>query len=213
MDERREDEQASLERFAEDARTRFEALYERLPSWEIPRPQPAFVALFEEGQIRGTVLDAGCGTGENALFLAARGLCVFGIDLVGNAIGAARAKAAARGVPAARFLAGDALRLGELGMQFDTIIDSGLFHSFTDSERDLYVRGLEAVLKPGGLCHLLCWSDEQSGDDGPRRVSQAEIRASFARGWQVLEIAPSRFVNNTHPGGALAWRASIRRDE
>jgi SAM-dependent methyltransferase len=197
---------------AEDARERFEALYERLPSWEVPHPQPAFVELFEKGMVRGTVLDAGCGTGENALFLAQKGLDVFGIDLVGSAIGLARSRATARGVPAARFLEGDALRLADLGMSFDTVIDSGLFHSFTDPERDLYRASLEAVLKPGGGCHLLCWSDEQSGDDGPRRVSQAELRACFANGWRVLEIAASRFVNNTHPGGAKAWRASLRRD-
>ena len=206
------EQQGLVEKFAEDARERFEALYERMPSWEVPHPQPAFVELADRGWIRGTILDSGCGTGENALMLAARGLDVFGIDLVPTAIGWARSKAQARGVPAARFLVGDALRLDALGMSFDTIIDSGLFHAFGDVERALYVKSLEAVLKRGGEVHLLCWSDQQDGSDGPRRVSQAEIRAAFASGWTVREIVPSRFVNNTHPGGAKAWRASVRRE-
>jgi ubiquinone/menaquinone biosynthesis C-methylase UbiE len=207
---KRTDEEAAA-RFAEDARERFEALYERMPSWEIPHPQPAFIELFERGLIGGTVLDAGCGTGENALWLAARGMEVFGVDLAHSAIGWARSKAQARGVPAARFLVGDALRLDELGMSFRTVIDSGLFHSFTDPERALYVQSLAGVLEPQGQLHVLCWSDEQDGVDGPRRVSQAEIRSAFVTGWTVLEIVPARFVNNTHPGGAKAWRASLAR--
>ena len=208
---RPEDIEQVAERLAEDARQRFESLYERMPSWEVPHPQPAVVELLERGLIRGTVLDAGCGTGENALLLASRGLQVFGLDVAHSAVGWARSKAQARGLPSARFLVGDALRLDLLGLCFDTVVDSGLFHSFTDLERELYAVALARVLRPGGLLHVLCWSDEQDGDDGPRRVSQAELRASFTQGFAVQEIVPSRFVNNTHSGGARAWRASFER--
>lgn len=197
---------------SEDARVRFEALYERRPSWDVPVPQPAFVTLHEAGRIRGPVLDAGCGTGENALYLAARGLDVFGVDIAGTAIGLARAKAAARGLPAARFLVGDALRLEELGLTCATIIDSGLLHAFTDRERELYVASLGRVLRPDGLVHVLCFSDEEPGADGPRRVSRAEIHAAFGiAGWEVLEVTAARFLTHTHPAGARAWRATVRR--
>ena len=197
---------------SEDARVRFEALYERRPTWDVPRPQPAFVALAEAGRILSPVLDAGCGTGENALYLAARGHVVFGVDLVGAAIGLARAKAAARGLPVARFLVGDALRLEDLGLTFATVIDSGLLHAFTDRERELYVASLGVVLRPGGLGHVLCFSDEEPGTDGPRRVTQVELRAAFAPpAWELLEIAPARFLTNVHADGARAWRATVRR--
>ncbi|MBI5480343.1 MAG: class I SAM-dependent methyltransferase [Deltaproteobacteria bacterium] len=190
---------------------RFESLYERPPSWDVPQPQPAFVARHEAGEIRGTVLDAGCGTGENALYLAAQGRAVWGLDVALPAIGQARAKAAARGLPAGRFLLGDALRLEALGLTFDTIIDSGLVHALCDRERALYVPSLARALRPGGLYHVLCFSDEQPGDEGPRRVRRDEVRGAFAPGWRVRRIEPARFVTRIHPGGARAWCATIER--
>src|SRR5436309_14585667 len=113
--------------------SRFFAAYQGTPPWDIGAPQPAFVALAEGGAIRGAVLDAGCGTGENALLCAARGHEVVGVDMVPKAIEAARDKAASRGLAArATFLVHDALELGSLQRRFDTIIDSGLFHVFDD---------------------------------------------------------------------------------
>jgi ubiquinone/menaquinone biosynthesis C-methylase UbiE len=190
---------------------RFESRYERLPSWDVPRPQPVFVELFEQGQIQAPVLDAGCGSGENALFLAAQGLAVWGLDIAMPAIGLARAKARERGLPAARFLTGDALRLDEFGIEFKTVIDSGLLHAMEDAERALYVRSLERVLEPGGLFHVLCFSDAQPGDDGPRRIREEELRTAFAERWQVERLERGRFQTNIHADGAHAWYGSFRR--
>jgi SAM-dependent methyltransferase len=200
-----------VEALAEDARQRFEAIYERQAPWDVPGPQPALVARHAAGEIRGTVLDAGCGTGENALYLAAQGLDVWGVDVVSAAIGQARAKARARGLPAGRFLVHDALRLEELGMTFDTVIDSGLFHALDDRERALYVASLRRVLRPGGLYHVLCFSDAQPGDWGPRRISRTELRAAFRRGWRVRRIVAARFASRPQPDGARAWLATMER--
>jgi len=52
------------------ARGLFEEAYLSLPPWDIGRPQREIIRLAEDGEIQGAVLDAGCGTGENALFLA-----------------------------------------------------------------------------------------------------------------------------------------------
>ena len=51
----------------------FDEAYCGIPNWDIGRAQPVFVSLHEAGEISGDVLDVGCGTGENALFLAERG--------------------------------------------------------------------------------------------------------------------------------------------
>src|SRR5881392_3163966 len=95
----------------------FDAMYSGTPPWDIGRPQPVFVRLADAERIRGRVLDAGCGTGEHVLMLAARGVDATGIDAAPRAIELAQTKAAERGV-SARFVVWDALRLGELGDQF-----------------------------------------------------------------------------------------------
>jgi SAM-dependent methyltransferase len=195
--------------------SRFFAAYEGTPPWEIGRPQPAFVALADAGAIRGAVLDAGCGTGENALLCAARGHDVLGVDLVPRAIEAARAKAQARGLTdRASFVVHDVLALEALGRRFDTIIDSGVFHVFDDEDRDRYVASLAAALAPGGVYHMACFSEREPTDwGGPRRVSEAEIRAAFssARGFHVRAVEPARFMTNIHEEGGHAWLATIGR--
>jgi len=126
-------------------------------------------------------LDAGCGTGENALFFASRGQTVTGFDFLADPITLAKQKAAERGLTAT-FLVLDALALKELPEVFDSAIDSGLFHVFDDGDRRRYVEGLASVLKPGGRLFLLCFSDDEPGDQGPRRVSRKEIENAFAEG-------------------------------
>jgi len=58
---------------------------------------------------------------------------------------------------------------------------------------------------------MLCFSDRQPGDWGPRRVSQAEIRGTFSDGWQVDAIEPTVIDITIDPDGARAWLASITR--
>jgi cyclopropane fatty-acyl-phospholipid synthase-like methyltransferase len=182
------------------------------PPWDIGRPQPAFVRLADGGLLRGRVLDAGCGSGEHALLAAARGADVVGVDVSPRAIERARRKAGERGI-AVRFEVADALRLGELGLTFDTVIDSGLFHVFDDADRARYVTSLASVLEPGGTCYLMCFSDRQPGTMGPRRVSQEELRAAFSDGWAVTSIVADAFEVNPGLGTptAQAWLATIRR--
>ena len=165
-------------------------MYSGQPPWEIGKPQKAFLEVAD--QITGSVLDAGCGTGENALLFTSRGQKVTGIDFLAEPIARAKQKAAERGLTAT-FLVMDALKLKEFPEVVDSVIDFGLFHVFNDEDRRRYVEGLAAVLKPGGRLFLLCFSDEEPGDQGPRRVSRNEIKDTFADGWKVESIKPSRF--------------------
>jgi SAM-dependent methyltransferase len=184
------------------------------PPWDIGRPQPAFVRLAEGGAFTGRVLDAGCGTGEHSLLAAASGADVTGVDVAALAIAQAKEKAATRGLDV-RFEVGDALNLGRLGATFNASIDSGLFHVFNDEDRAKYVVSLASVIEPGGTCHLMCFSENQPGDFGPRRVTQADLRAAFSDGWTVTDIVPSTFEVNRREefGGdtAQAWLATITR--
>ena len=180
------------------------------PPWDIGRPQPAFVALAEDGVITGSVLDAGCGTGEHALYFASLGHESWGVDGSPRAIERALQKAHERGI-AVEFRVHDALALEGLGRTFDTVTDCGLFHIFDDEARHRYVESLACVLDSGGRYFMLCFSDRQPGSDGPRRISQGEIRTAFADGWRVDEIAEATITTLTDPDGVRAWRSTITR--
>jgi cyclopropane fatty-acyl-phospholipid synthase-like methyltransferase len=188
----------------------FNAAYDSAPPWDIGRPQPAFTRLAESGVLAGSVLDVGCGTGEHALLAASRGLTALGIDIAPRAIDLARDKASERGLES-RFRVWDALDLPGLGEVFDTVLDCGLFHVFDDEQREHYVSSLRTAIPVGGRYLMLCFSDRQPGEWGPRRVAQDEIRASFADGWRVDSIQPAVIDITIDASGAQAWLSVITR--
>jgi SAM-dependent methyltransferase len=179
--------------------------------WDVG-PQPAIVRLASAGAFTGAVLDAGCGTGENALHVASLGLPVLGVDVAETAVAMARAKAADRGIDV-DFAVADAFELERLGRRFDTVLDCGLFHSFDGDERRRYVASLASVTGHGGTVYVLCFSDD-GPDTGPHPVSQDELRAAFdaGNGWHVAAIQPDRVHTRFHgDDGAPAWLATIER--
>ncbi len=188
----------------------FNEAYTGTPPWDIGRPQKEFVNLDVGGLIQGDVLDVGCGSGENALYFADQGHVVWGVDAASNAIAKARKKAQDRRITAT-FTVRDALNLHLIGKTFDTVIDSGLFHVLSDLERPCFARNLSEVLVPGGRYYMLCFSEREQGEYGPRRVTQAEIRETFTDGWSVEWIREARFENRWSTEGARAWLSSILR--
>jgi 2-polyprenyl-3-methyl-5-hydroxy-6-metoxy-1,4-benzoquinol methylase len=186
----------------------FNSAYTSTPPWDIGRPQREFVLLAQENEIQGRVLDVGCGTGEHALYLAESGHEVWGVDSAPAAIEKAKAKAHERGLEV-NFLVRDVMELKSLGRTFDSVIDCGLFHTFSDEERPVFVRSLATALRPGGTYHMMCFSEKEHSQGGPRRVSQAEIRHTFQDGWRINYIREARFESNIHPDGAHAWLSSI----
>ena len=179
--------------------------------WDIGQPQPAVVRLASEGGFAGVVLDAGCGTGENALHVASLGLPVLGIDVAETAVAIARAKAEDRGIKV-EFAVADAFQLTRLERRFETVLDCGLFHTFDGEERSEYVASLASVTEHGGALYVLCFSDV-GPVAGPYPISQEELRAAFnpSTGWEVAAIDPDRLQTRFHDAGAPAWLAKIKR--
>ncbi|OLT43975.1 SAM-dependent methyltransferase [Saccharomonospora sp. CUA-673] len=206
--------------------TQFEQAYaDGSTGWVIGEPQPAVVALERDGRIRGSVLDAGCGTGEHTMLLTTRGYDVLGIDFATGAVDRARRAAADRGV-AAEFAVADVFALDEdYDGRFDTVVDSALFHVFPAAAQRRYAEVLHRLLRPGGVVHLLALADTGEPAFGPI-IRDTAIREAFTDGWTIEELAASRYrgeaVVAEHAealGVAVgdtvelpAWLARIRRD-
>jgi len=192
----------------------FAGMYaEGIPPWQIDRPQPEVIQLIENGKFESPVLDLGCGTGDNAIELARRGLLVKGLDAVTEALERARKKTEQAGLrQSPEFVLGDALRLEESGLKARTVLDCALFHTFSDEERREYIRGLEAVLSPGGRLHILSFSELETRQPGPRRLSLSEITGSFGAGWRLEDSVRCRYWDRVRPDGAHAWRVTFVRE-
>jgi len=184
-----------------------------IPPWQIDRPQPEVIRLIEQGKFESPVLDLGCGTGDNAIELARHGLVVKGLDAVPEALERARKKTEQAGLKKSpEFVLGDALRLAESGLKARTVLDCALFHTFSDEERGEYIWGLEAVLSSGGRLHILSFSELETRQPGPRRLSLDEITDGFGAGWRVEDTVRCRYWDRVRPDGAHAWRVSFVRE-
>ena len=184
--------------------------------WEIGHAQQEIMELEHDGEIRGKVLDLACGTGENALYLAQLGYSVCGIDSAPHAIEKANTKARERGIEVV-FMVADAFKLERLGRTFDTVIESGLFHHLSDSQRPAYARSLSVVLRPRGTYYMLGISDREPPDRSllalaPRRLSREEIQATFTEGWRINWIREAKFETRFNEKQVMrAWLASVTR--
>ena len=190
----------------------WEDAYKAVPPWDVGRPQPAFVELVRAGELNnGSVLDVGCGTGENALYLAEKGFSVSGVDLSNRAIAAARAKAAERKMKV-DFREGNVLSLDFKDSTFDNIIDSGLFHTFPDDDRPVYAREVARVLAQRGKYFMLCFSEKEPTNwGGPRRVTRKEIEATFSLFFKINYIREALFATRFHSNGGKAYLTSAMR--
>ncbi|MFC9435182.1 class I SAM-dependent methyltransferase [Nocardia sp. NPDC057030] len=191
----------------------WDASYQDGPApWDVGGPQPAIARVAAAGGIAGAVLDVGCGSGENALYVASLGFSVLGVDVAETALAIAREQAGARGIEA-EFAVADAFHLERLGRTFGTLLDSGMFHTCDRDERPGYAASLAAAAEPGGTLYVLCFSDI-GPDVGPHPVGRDELGGVFeADGqWNVVAIEPDRVLTRFHGDqGASGWFATIRR--
>ncbi|HWN36175.1 MAG TPA: class I SAM-dependent methyltransferase [Pseudonocardia sp.] len=160
--------------------------------WNIGEPQPAIGALVAAGEVRGTVLDAGCGIGETALYLAGLGYPVVGLDLSATAIGRARARATECGLDV-EFEIVDITSFTGYDDRFDTVVDSTLFHSMPVAGRRGYLSSIARAAAPGAVLHVLVFAEDLwfPPGMGPNKVDEAELRAAVGEFWAVRSVRRS----------------------
>lgn len=202
--------------------------------WDLGgRPQPPVRNAAQDGSFgrASTILDCGCGAGDNANWLAARGFDVVGFDVSSSAIetaikrseAAAVSNAIAEANGAATFFQASATalehaevlqaRADEIG-GFEVALDSALLHCLNDEAQEAYVDGLRRLLRPGGRLFVGCFSDANPDPwTNPRRLSEERLRTllSAERGWRLVDIEAVWYERPaeraTSRGGAwtMAW--------
>lgn len=189
--------------FIKRARPIYDSLYRRGAPWE-GGPRPELVEVVESGQIAPSttgsrVIDLGCGSGSNAIFLASHGFEVIGVDLSPVAIDKARTVAAQAGAPV-RWVVGDLRALpDELAGPYDLLIDSGTIDDFPRSLRPSVIETVTSLTHPGSV--LLMWCFYAYDRDlpwmslsGPSRwgapgFEPEELEARFSPAWTIEQLS------------------------
>jgi SAM-dependent methyltransferase len=163
------------------------------PPWDTKAPKESVVGWHQQGLIHGDVLDIGCGLGDNAVYLARHGFTVTGLDISPTALITAERRAADAGVTVT-FAVADATRLEGYHDAFDTVIDSGMFHTLDDDEKRRYAAAVHRATRTGATLLMSCFSD--ANPPGPQRprpaVSEQTLRDVLGgAGWDIVSLEPS----------------------
>lgn len=182
--------------------------------WDSGVPDPLLVELVEGGELApGRLLEIGCGTGTNALWLAQHGFEVTALDLAPLAIDRARAKCAAAGVRV-HLLVHDILAAPAPGGPYDLAFDRGVFHVFDEAvERTLFAQRVAAALRVGGRWASLAGSTEgPARDHGPPRRSARDLVEAVEPSLAIDGLRATGFADDL-PETVRAWLLLARRRE
>ncbi len=162
------------------------------PPWDTGIVPPEVQALVAgQGALPpGRALDIGCGTGVSAVYLAAHGWQVTGIDFIAAAIRQARARAAAAGLSEAqvRFTRASVTAPDFLPGHppVSLWLDIGCMHSFSGEALEQYARHATRLVAPAGLLRLYAWRRRRH-EDRWSGLEPEDIRALFAPAFTLEE--------------------------
>jgi methyl halide transferase len=181
------------------------------PPWDTGRANSELVAFVEDGRLKpGTVLELGCGTGANAVYLARRRFEITAVD--GSPLALERARLRAEQSSAlVRFVLADVFDFGRSAGRFDFVFDVGFYHFIRQTELSRFLDLLWWVTRPGSYYLTVAGSVGEQAEGGPPQVSEDEIRDELGRLFEICELRPSRLDSPNRAEGYQAWCCLMRR--
>lgn len=179
------------------------------PPWETGRVDRHLRATVEGGIVEPCrVLEVGCGSGSDSVWLASRGFEVTGVDISPTAIEMARSRAKEANV-------GPTLAVGSFPSgadPFDLVYDCGCFHTLDGSwDRTAFVANIARRLSTEGQwLSILGSTDGPSRDHGPPRRSALDIAAAVEPHLEILSLLTEIYDADT-PTPARAWIMLARK--
>jgi SAM-dependent methyltransferase len=156
--------------------------------WDKGAPSPPMIQYLDRHPVRGRALVPGCGHGHEVALAVEHGLDAIGLDIAPTGVAEARALYPKL---AARFVVGDVFDPpAEMRGAFDVVLEHTCMSALPPALRPDYRRGLDLMLKPGGLL-IGVWyinPDLDPGEEGPPfAFSVPDLTALFADGYEIVE--------------------------
>ena len=184
------------------------------PPWETGRHSDELQRFIAEENIQPCrVIELGCGSGINAVWLAQQGFEVTAVDFSPLAIDKARRRATEDKV-AVRFILGDVLDLHETFEPFPFFFDRGCYHVVRRDNLQAYVRTLQQLTAPGSIGLVLAGNARSPHEPGkgPPVVSAEEIRAELGSAFEIVSLREFYFDQIEGDGVRfLAWSCFLKR--
>lgn len=179
--------------------------------WDIGRPADELQKLVTDGTVRRCrAIDMCCGSGTDAIYLAAKGFDVTAIDVAPTALSQARQKARQAGVTVHWALA-DILAPPDFE-PFDFIYDRGCYHVVRDQNLAAYLETVRKYSHPGTQFLLLAARRAEQGGEEPSGVSEDELRFDFLNLFDVEWMREIRLQSNRPGTGPPGWSVFMHRN-
>ena len=183
------------------------------PPWDTGLPTAELIRVLDEGLIRpGSVLELGCGTGADAVYLAKKRFEVTAVDASPMAIERARNRVEQEDA-LLRIVLADVFEFAPTAGQFDLVYDAGFYHFIRQVDLTKFLDLLWRVTHPGSYYFTLAGNDQETTEEGPPRVSESDIRGELGRLFDVVQLRPFRFESPQREEGYLGWSCLVRRPE
>lgn len=180
--------------------------------WDTGQPSSELQRALSRHAIRPCrVLELGCGTGTNCVWLAQQGFAATGVDLAPLAVERAKQRARADGLTV-RFEVADVLQLPDLDGPFDFFFDRGCYHAVRRSAPHRYAPSVAQQLASGGRGLVLAGNAREPHDPGPPVVTEEQIRDELGASFQILDLHEFRFDEAPGIGERfLGWSCLVEK--